>query len=908
MQVLPDHLSQEGIMNVMKRNEKRPEVLAENEKIKQNRLKYGTKVHKFKAAHWTHPNGHPRCVLCGQEESISPECNREPTAAEHQAFQEKLSAEFSTNVFDVTDEGDLQPTSRDERVKKAHFDPNEPRDKDGQWVRVPGKRAIKRAVKDMTHDTVPALGRGRAGRKGTGATKVSGKTAAKKKKVGTSPQMKQRSLNEQADAILGVQRRQRATVDSTAASRVKSGTVGDATHNPIKVPSRSQVAAGKQHIKDNVPKKYEAYAGLVHRLASRGRVQSPEARKAAAEKYNYSTDDLFKVEKGVYDAMFGSAHKPKGEHHTITDAPKKVRDELRHAGASHATPDPDGSGWFYQDRNGNWFTSDDEGVSSELTAAEAVKEAVRLAKAWGEVDRANMTDAQKRAREKFLASRAKSRENMAEERALAKAQKEEIANRMKALGLDSTDPIQIRAYLGKIVTDELSGGHKSKGGRKVDLPAADADKKAYQGRKPQKGKDTVVDGGTAAKSPRARRVQKSRIHKHGDPDTTPPAIYHAMHPGGRKTKWVKSAAQVERDHAAGWKFVSGDDGRDLSLRQAKAKVGTGGKPVYAYKPGTGNDSPMNATARDRRKASAVARSGEPKKKITRTRTKSVAPPGFEPIEDHDIVTKTGIRNKYREKFQSAGIPVPPGADRVHVNVNGSNPELWYTYYSATSSNPNKMQSKYSPAWRTMRDGKKFEKLSEVNEKMPLLDKQLKKDSLKDPVAGAVQLMRITGMRVDSGKDEGTDYDAVGVTSLEVQHVSIKGNNVKFTFIGKGGKDVGFEVNDPDLARLMKKWTEGKAPGDLVFPGASDRKTNLYIKTHINIPGATNKDLRTRVGTARAIEKIQQLMKERGMPKSTTEAKRWRKEVAEYASYYLGNTPTVALKSYIDPSVFSVLGI
>lgn len=35
------------------------------------------KPHKFKAAEWTHPNGHPRCAICGDEESVSGVCRGE---------------------------------------------------------------------------------------------------------------------------------------------------------------------------------------------------------------------------------------------------------------------------------------------------------------------------------------------------------------------------------------------------------------------------------------------------------------------------------------------------------------------------------------------------------------------------------------------------------------------------------------------------------------------------------------------------------------------------------------------------------------------------------------------------------------------------------------------------------------
>lgn len=52
----------------------RAEFDAETERIKTNREGPGAKPHRFKAANWTHPNGHPRCILCGEEESIDRMC------------------------------------------------------------------------------------------------------------------------------------------------------------------------------------------------------------------------------------------------------------------------------------------------------------------------------------------------------------------------------------------------------------------------------------------------------------------------------------------------------------------------------------------------------------------------------------------------------------------------------------------------------------------------------------------------------------------------------------------------------------------------------------------------------------------------------------------------------------------
>lgn len=47
----------------------------ETQKIKENQQKpEAKKPHNFKAAEWTHPNGHPRCIICGDEERVGGMC------------------------------------------------------------------------------------------------------------------------------------------------------------------------------------------------------------------------------------------------------------------------------------------------------------------------------------------------------------------------------------------------------------------------------------------------------------------------------------------------------------------------------------------------------------------------------------------------------------------------------------------------------------------------------------------------------------------------------------------------------------------------------------------------------------------------------------------------------------------
>lgn len=65
--------------------------------------------HRFRAAKWTHPNGHPRCLLCGQEERIGGICNGEPTAAEARAWADRENREgtWGDSAWHVGENGKL---------------------------------------------------------------------------------------------------------------------------------------------------------------------------------------------------------------------------------------------------------------------------------------------------------------------------------------------------------------------------------------------------------------------------------------------------------------------------------------------------------------------------------------------------------------------------------------------------------------------------------------------------------------------------------------------------------------------------------------------------------------------------------------------------------------------------------
>ena len=65
----------EGIVKKELNDADKKELEEENEKIRENgKSEEAKKQHKFKPAKFTHPNGHPRCLICGDEERVGGTC------------------------------------------------------------------------------------------------------------------------------------------------------------------------------------------------------------------------------------------------------------------------------------------------------------------------------------------------------------------------------------------------------------------------------------------------------------------------------------------------------------------------------------------------------------------------------------------------------------------------------------------------------------------------------------------------------------------------------------------------------------------------------------------------------------------------------------------------------------------
>ena len=218
---------------------------------------------------------------------------------------------------------------------------------------------------------------------------------------------------------------------------------------------------------------------------------------------------------------------------------------------------------------------------------------------------------------------------------------------------------------------------------------------------------------------------------------------------------------------------------------------------------------------------------------------------------------------------------------------------------------------YHPQWRIKQDRDKFQRIATAAEMLPSARRRIARDLSQDDMpferaaATAVRLLDVGYFRI--GNDAYTDaHGSFGLTTLERQHVRRKGSDLVFSFTGKSGIAHSIAVDDKPAIEALEKlrgrhsdskrllaYKEGGSWHDL-----SSADVNEYLSTLFG--GAlTAKDFRTWHATVIAAE-VLALSEEPAKTKASR--KRAVTQAVQEVASYLGNTPTVARSSYIDPRI------
>lgn len=209
------------------------------------------------------------------------------------------------------------------------------------------------------------------------------------------------------------------------------------------------------------------------------------------------------------------------------------------------------------------------------------------------------------------------------------------------------------------------------------------------------------------------------------------------------------------------------------------------------------------------------------------------------------------------------------------------------------------QSLYSAKHTRDQADKKYDHIKDMHKYMPALDRAIKADWKTNDDARALMLIRKLGMRPGSTSDTRAAEQAYGAITLEARHVRLNKDSVTFTFTGKKGVQISLNSKDPEVVEMMRSQMRGKSRRDRVFPASNAATVAAYLKSKTS-DKVKLKDLRTYRANEIALDAIKRIKRK---PKTETEFKKMRNAVGDQVAAILGNTRTMALNSYINPTVF-----
>ena len=263
-----------------------------------------------------------------------------------------------------------------------------------------------------------------------------------------------------------------------------------------------------------------------------------------------------------------------------------------------------------------------------------------------------------------------------------------------------------------------------------------------------------------------------------------------------------------------------------------------------------------------------------------------------------------------------GSTLPPGPIRDRLESIGI-PPAWTDVWIAPFDNGHiqatgldavgRRQYIYHPEWRERKDRVKFDRALQLAESLPTarrrvtLDLRSEDHTRERVLAAAFRMLDSGSLRVGSERYT-NENGSHGLATLLCAHVHVRRDCLELKFPAKSGKDWESEIHDADLAALVRT-LKRRGPNARLLAFKDGRSwhpvtsadINAYVKERTG-SDFTAKDFRTLRGTVAAAVSLA-----RSGPQKTVSARKSAISVAMLeAAAVLGNTPSIARKSYVDP--------
>jgi DNA topoisomerase-1 len=221
---------------------------------------------------------------------------------------------------------------------------------------------------------------------------------------------------------------------------------------------------------------------------------------------------------------------------------------------------------------------------------------------------------------------------------------------------------------------------------------------------------------------------------------------------------------------------------------------------------------------------------------------------------------------------------------------------------------------YHPAWREQRDKDKHDRILVVARRLPearrVAGKHLKLDGMprERALATAFRLLDLGYFRV-GGESYAEANGSYGLATLLRRHAAVEDGQLVFSYVAKSGQRRRLSLTDPLSAASVATLLRRRGGGAELLAYKDGRRwvdvtsddINGYVKELIG-GEVSAKDFRTWHATVLAAVTLAE-----ASDSGATKTARKRAVTAAMAEVaeYLGNTPTIARNSYVDPRVIDL---
>ena len=264
-----------------------------------------------------------------------------------------------------------------------------------------------------------------------------------------------------------------------------------------------------------------------------------------------------------------------------------------------------------------------------------------------------------------------------------------------------------------------------------------------------------------------------------------------------------------------------------------------------------------------------------------------------------------IRDKKLRAWFTA-LVIPPAWTDVEISESQSEDLL-----ATGRDDKDRKQYIYHPEYRARQDQKKFDRIIDFADKLDTMRRitgqhlRNKKLTREKVMATMLRLLEAAFFR-PGNEYYAKENETYGLTTLRSKHLTIDGNEIIFQYNGKSGQEQEKHIVDERLAKIVQQIDD--MPGYEIFKYLDEHNNIIDVKSNDlndyiqDVMGDrfSAKDFRTWAGTMiaavaldeiGAVDRKQQKLLDKNI-----------KEAINTVSEKLGNTPTVARSSYIDPRV------